>query len=52
MTKLVVAADYIKEIWVPDTFFVNEKTAYFHVATQENQFLREYLNVHQGRKTF
>ena len=40
MTKLVVAADYINEIWVPDTFFVNEKTAYFHVATQENQFLR------------
>lgn len=40
ITKLVVAADYIKQIWVPDTFFVNEKTAYFHVATQENQFLR------------
>ena len=37
---IVVAADYIKQIWVPDTFFVNEKTAYFHVATQENQFLR------------
>ena len=36
----MVAADYIKQIWVPDTFFVNEKTAYFHVATQENQFLR------------
>ena len=35
-----MAADYIKQIWVPDTFFVNEKTAYFHVATQENQFLR------------
>ena len=40
VTKLVVAADYIKQIWVPDTFFVNEKTAYFHKATQENQFLR------------
>ena len=37
---IVVAADYIKQIWVPDTFFVNEKTAYFHAATQENQFLR------------
>ena len=36
----MVAADYIKQIWVPDTFFVNEKTAYFHAATQENQFLR------------
>ena len=27
-------------IWVPDTFFVNEKTALFHQATTENQFLR------------
>ena len=32
--KLVVGADYIKLIWVPDTFFVNEKTAQFHAATQ------------------
>ena len=34
MEKLVVGADYIKLIWVPDTFFVNEKTAQFHAATQ------------------
>ena len=37
---MVVGADYIKQIWVPDTFFVNEKIARFHAATQENQFLR------------
>ena len=36
----MVGADYIKLIWVPDTFFVNEKTAQFHAATQDNQFLR------------
>ena len=56
MDKLVVGADYIKSIWVPDTFFVNEKVAQFHAATQvecnlsntdfciffskDNQFLR------------
>ena len=40
LDKLVVGAEYIKQIWVPDTFFVNEKTAYFHKATTENQFLR------------
>ena len=32
LEKLVVGAEYIKLIWVPDTFFVNEKTAYFHSA--------------------
>ena len=40
LEKLVVGAEYIKLIWVPDTFFVNEKTAYFHDATTDNQFLR------------
>ena len=30
----MVGADYIKLIWVPDTFFVNEKEARFHAATQ------------------
>ena len=40
LEKLVVGAEYIQMIWVPATFFVNEKTAYFHKATTENQFLR------------
>ena len=40
LEKLVVGAEYINLIWTPDTFFVNEKTAYFHKATTENQFLR------------
>ena len=38
--QLVVGAEYIRQIWVPDTFFVNEKVARFHQATTENQFLR------------
>ena len=27
-------------IWIPDTFFVNEKTAYVHQHTVPNQFVR------------
>ncbi len=34
MDKLIVGADYVKQLWVPDTFFVNEKVASFHQATQ------------------
>uniref|UniRef100_A0A8D8VGT2 Gamma-aminobutyric acid receptor subunit beta n=2 Tax=Cacopsylla melanoneura TaxID=428564 RepID=A0A8D8VGT2_9HEMI len=37
---LSVGSDFIKNIWVPDTFFVNEKQSYFHVATTSNEFIR------------
>ena len=44
--KLVVGAEYIKLIWVPDTFFVNEKTAQFHAATQVMTWsMRDFLAV-------
>lgn len=37
---LCVSSQFLKSIWVPDTFFVNEKTSYFHTATTSNEFLR------------
>ncbi|OXA53523.1 Gamma-aminobutyric acid receptor subunit beta [Folsomia candida] len=37
---LSVGSEFLKQIWVPDTFFVNEKTSYFHTATTSNEFLR------------
>merc|ERR1712240_893693 len=40
LSKLVLGADYLKQIWLPDTFFVNEKEASVHEITTENQFLR------------
>ena len=42
--KLVVGADYINLIWVPDTFFVNEKVARFHAATQVTN-TRQYFTI-------
>ncbi|GAB6033168.1 hypothetical protein CHUAL_012774 [Chamberlinius hualienensis] len=38
--SLSVGAELTEKIWVPDTFFVNEKSAYFHMATTSNSFLR------------
>ncbi|CAB3380769.1 Hypothetical predicted protein [Cloeon dipterum] len=38
--QLSVGSDFIKSIWVPDTFFVNEKQSYFHIATTSNEFIR------------
>lgn len=37
---LSVGSEFIKNIWVPDTFFVNEKQSYFHSATTSNEFIR------------
>ena len=38
--KLVVGREILERIWVPDTYFVNEKSASFHDATTRNTFVR------------
>ncbi|XP_054158469.1 gamma-aminobutyric acid receptor subunit beta-like [Oppia nitens] len=37
---LFVGAEVSDKIWVPDTFFANEKSYQFHMATTENTFIR------------
>ncbi|KAI6201570.1 GABA-gated chloride channel receptor [Aphelenchoides besseyi] len=39
-TSLTVGIDMVRSIWVPDTFFPNEKKSYFHETTSHNSFLR------------
>ncbi|XP_074597248.1 gamma-aminobutyric acid receptor subunit beta-like [Brevipalpus obovatus] len=40
INALYVGAEVADRIWVPDTFFANEKSASFHYATTKNTFLR------------
>lgn len=42
--ELCVGAEFAEKIWLPDTFFANEKTATFHKATTENTFIRIGFN--------
>lgn len=42
--SLSVGSEVGERIWVPDTFFANEKFAYFHIATTPNTFIRIYPN--------
>lgn len=44
--ELCVGAEFAEKIWLPDTFFANEKTATFHRATTDNTFIRI---AHNGR---
>lgn len=41
---LYVGAEVSDKIWVPDTFFANEKSAQFHKATTFNTFIRIRYN--------
>ncbi|KAL7642734.1 UNVERIFIED_CONTAM: hypothetical protein RMT77_007299 [Armadillidium vulgare] len=40
LKQLTVGSEYLQKIWVPDTFFANEKKSYFHMATTSNEMLR------------
>lgn len=39
-SHITIDVEYMKSIWVPDTFFPNEKKSFFHTATTHNSFLR------------
>ena len=37
---IIVGKEILEQIWVPDTYFVNEKQASFHHVTTQNTFVR------------
>ncbi len=51
ITALNVGSEVAKLIWVPDTFFANEKSAKFHEATTANTFIRLRANGNVFRST-
>ena len=38
--ELVIGADMLSKIWLPDTYVANDRKAYFHKATVQNKFIR------------
>lgn len=38
--NIVAESGYSEKIWVPDTFFVNERKAIFHQIPSPNEFIR------------
>jgi len=40
INELVIGADMLAKIWLPDTYVANDRQAYFHKATVQNKFIR------------
>ena len=38
--ELVIGADMLSKIWLPDTYVANDRRAYFHKATVLNKYIR------------
>ena len=43
-TPLIVSAQSIEKMWVPDLFFPNEKSAKFHDVTVTNKVMKIHPN--------
>lgn len=43
-TSLTLTGDFTDKIWVPDTFFANDKNSFLHDVTEKNKMIRLYGN--------
>lgn len=39
-TELTLSGDFAEKIWVPDTFFANDKNSFLHEVTEKNKMVR------------
>lgn len=38
--ELTLSGDFAEKIWVPDTFFANDKHSFLHEVTEKNKMVR------------
>ncbi|XP_069129163.1 gamma-aminobutyric acid receptor subunit beta-like [Argopecten irradians] len=43
-TPMTLTGDFAEKIWVPDTFFANDKNSFLHEVTEKNKMIRLYGN--------
>jgi len=39
---MTLTGDFTEKIWVPDTFFANDKLSFLHTVTEKNHMIRLY----------
>lgn len=42
--NLTLTGDFAENIWVPDTFFANDKNSFLHDITEKNKMIRLFGN--------
>jgi len=40
--NMTLTGDFTDKIWVPDTFFANDKLSFLHAVTEKNHMIRLY----------
>ena len=40
--NMTLTGDFTEKIWVPDTFFANDKLSFLHMVTEKNHMIRLY----------
>ena len=44
VTSMTLTGDFAEKIWVPDTFFANDKNSFLHDVTEKNKMIRLFGN--------